>query len=121
MPEKLDKNGLPAIPGLDAGQEDWILAWRKALGAYALMAGMMDHLTERWTQEMAQAYLAPFYPGDSEDLANIRAAAQQLGPLFQAREGIKESTLETAPRPATPEKSKQDAEAQLDMFEDLLL
>ncbi|MFA7657204.1 hypothetical protein [Acidithiobacillus thiooxidans] len=117
MPEH---TGLPAIPALDAGQEDWILAWRKALGAYAVMAGVIDHLTERWTQEMAQAYLAPFYPGDSEDLANIRATAQQLGPLSQAREKIKESTLETAPRPATHEKSKQDAEAQLDMFAELL-
>jgi hypothetical protein len=119
MSENIEKNGLPAIPALDAGQEDWIWAWRKALGAYAVMAGVIDHLTERWTQEMAQAYLAPFYPGDSEDLTNIRTTAQRLGPIYPPREKSRESNMDLESCPVAHAESKQDAEAQLDMFEEL--
>lgn len=121
MAESPEKNGLPAVPALDADQEAWILAWRKALGAYVLMAEVMDHLTERWTQEMAQAYLAPFYPGDSEDLVNIRTTAQRLGPVYPPREKRQESNVDTESCPVAHAESKRDAEAQLDIFEDLLL
>jgi hypothetical protein len=117
MSENAEKNGLPNIPALGAGQDVWILAWRKALGAYAVMAGVLDHLTDRWTQEMTQAYLAPFHQGEPEDLAKIRTTAQQLGPLYPAREEIQASTWEIESRPVTRAASKQDAEAQLDIFE----
>lgn len=121
MPEKLDKNGLPAIPGLDADQEDWILAWRKALGAYAVMAGYSDYLVERWGQEMAEAYLGPAYRGSPEDLPHIRTTAQRLGPIYPPSEKRQKSDIDTESRPMTHAESKPDAEAQLDMFEDFLL
>ncbi|MBU2792677.1 hypothetical protein HF669_00355 [Acidithiobacillus thiooxidans] len=118
MPEH---TGLPAIPALDAGQEDWILAWRKALGAYAMMAGYSDYIAERWGQEMAEAYLGPAYRGSPEDQAHIRTTAQRLGPIYPPREKSRESNMDLESCPVAHAESKQDAEAQLDMFEDLLL
>ncbi|MBU2738587.1 hypothetical protein [Acidithiobacillus concretivorus] len=120
MSENIEKNGLPAIPALDAGQDAWILAWRKTLGAYAVMAGYSDHLAERWAQEMAEVYLGPACHRTAENLTNIRATAQRLGPIYPAREEIEESNMDTKFSPVVHAESKQDAEAQIDMFEDLL-
>jgi len=120
MAESTEKNGLPAVPALDAGQEAWILAWRKTLGAYAVMAGYSDHLTERWGQEMAEAYLGPAYRGSPEDLTCIRTTAQRLGPVYPPCEKRRESNMDLESCPVAHAESKQDAEAQLDMFENLL-
>ncbi len=120
MADRTEKNGLQAIPALDADQEAWILAWRKALGAYAVMAGVMDHLTERWIQEMAEAYLGPAYRGSPEDQSHIRTTAQRLGPIFPPREKRQESNMDLESCRVAHAESKQDAEAQLDMFAELL-
>lgn len=121
-----DPTCLPSIPALSADREAWIQAWRQALGAYRLMAGFADHLTERWTQEMAQAYLEPWYSGEPAALAEIRMTAQRLGPLYiqpdvqntpsDSNTEVCVSVLEKAERG----KASPITEAQRDFFEDLL-
>lgn len=120
-----EHTGLPSIPGPSSNGDDWIQAWRQALGAYRLMAGFADHLTERWTQEMTQAYLEPWYGGEPAALAEIRMTAQRLGPLYiqpDVQNTPSESTTEVRASAVEKAGKTQDTqiEAQLDFFEEFL-
>ncbi|PKY11851.1 hypothetical protein B1757_02505 [Acidithiobacillus marinus] len=125
-----DHTGLPSIPALSADRESWIQSWRQALGAYRLMAGYLDHLTDRWAQEMAQAYLEPWYNGDPADLPQIRMIAQRLGPLYlQAVQDARPDEQNTPADPASCKDAQVSGvelprtenlqENQLDFFEEL--
>lgn len=120
-----EHTGLPTIPAISADREAWIQAWRQALGAYRLMAGYPDHLTDRWTQEMAQAYLEPWYSGEPKALAEIGMTAQRLGPLHVQRE-TPNTPSDSIPevRASVVEKAGQTQDtqikSQLDFFEEFL-
>lgn len=117
-----DHTGLPSIPAISADREAWIQAWRQALGAYRMMAGYPDHLTDRWTQEMAQAYLEPWYGGDPEALAEIRITAQRQGPLYiqpDVQNAQRDSAMD-AQAPVTKIAEDAGQKAQRDFFEEFL-
>lgn len=110
-------SGLPDTPSLDAGQEAWVDAYRRAWGAYSRMSKASDYLAERWALEMADAYLIGYRidGGSAEGFSEIKQLAQKRGKIFPER-----PSPEKAKRPAVVESTPLTGTTkreQIDIFE----